>query len=91
MRCAINCLAATGALAAIDPQYAKNLTLYHVNEANYTKGDIVNMNTGDLAGDAVFALRSRYLPIECAGWVPGQVTRTDAHAHALIAHAHALN
>jgi hypothetical protein len=64
-------MCATGCFAAIDPKYAINLTLYHVNQVNYTRGDITNMNTGDLAGDAVFALRSRYLPIECAGWKPG--------------------
>ena len=76
---AILLASAGGALAAIDPQYAANLTLYHVNEKNYTLGDITNMNTGDLAGDAVFALRSRYLPIECAGWVPGAPDPTHTH------------
>lgn len=39
-------LLSAGAFAAIDPEYAVNLTLYHVNQVNYTKGDIANMNTG---------------------------------------------
>lgn len=49
---------------SVDPKFAKNLTLYHVNEANYS--GIANMDTGDAAGDAFFSLRSVYLPIECA-------------------------
>jgi len=48
----------------VDPKHAKNLTFYHVNEPNYT--GISNMDTGDARGDALFSLRSIYLPIECS-------------------------
>ena len=43
----------------------QDLTLYHVNQPNYT--GITNMDTGDAAGDAFFALRSRFIPLNCAG------------------------
>lgn len=49
-----------------------NLTLFHVNEASYT--GIANMDTGDEYGDAFFALRSVFLPIECSN--------TNAHHYA---------
>ena len=39
-----------------------NLTLYHVNEKNYSSLGITNMNEGDAAGDMV-----RY-PIFPVGW-----------------------
>lgn len=54
------CLAHSG---HVDPKFATNLTVFHVNEFNYS--GIANMDTGDNAGDAFFSLRSIYLPIEC--------------------------
>ena len=47
-----------------DPQYAVNLTLYHVNEANYS--GLANMNSGDVSGDASFMLRAAGLPWLCS-------------------------
>ncbi|EDQ89268.1 uncharacterized protein MONBRDRAFT_25531 [Monosiga brevicollis MX1] len=44
--------------AAIDPAYAINMTVYHVNEKNYTAGDVTNMNTADVFGDLYFDLRT---------------------------------
>mmetsp|Transcript_44727 Transcript_44727/g.87652 ORF Transcript_44727/g.87652 Transcript_44727/m.87652 type:complete len:295 (+) Transcript_44727:25-909(+) len=55
---------AFAAANAPDPKYSQNITVFHVNEANYT--GIANMDTGDAAGDAFFSLRSVYLPIECS-------------------------
>jgi hypothetical protein len=40
-----------------------NLTLYHINELNYT--GVTNMNTGDAAGDAFFDLRAMITPMAC--------------------------
>ena len=34
----------------VDPRYAKNITLYHVNERNYSAAPL-NMNTADIDGD----------------------------------------
>ena len=36
-----------------------NLTVYHVNQANYSAGDIGNMNTADTLGDLEFTGQSR--------------------------------
>lgn len=55
---------AAASVAAVDPKYAVNLTMFHVNGANYS--GIANMDTGDAAGDAFFALRSVYVPMECS-------------------------
>eukprot|EP00755_Sulcionema_specki_P014778 Sspe_Gene.57631::Locus_31612_Transcript_2_3_Confidence_0.500_Length_1221::g.57631::m.57631 len=50
---------------SIDPRYAANITVYHVNPRS--KGAVpVNMNTADVRGDIFFDLRSKALPIECA-------------------------
>ena len=54
--------------ARIDPRYAKNLTLYHVNERNYSATPL-DMNTADINGDMYFDLRSRGLPLECGPWI----------------------
>lgn len=51
----------------IDPKFARNLTLYHVNERNYSEAPI-NMNTADIDGDIYFDLRTRGLPLECGPW-----------------------
>lgn len=59
----LSLLFAVGTHASPVPN-AKNLTLFHVNEASYT--GIANMDTGDEYGDAFFALRSVFEPIECA-------------------------
>ena len=50
---------------SIDPKYAENLTLYHVNEHKY--GAIpVNMNTGDNTGDLFFDLLEVVIaPLAC--------------------------
>ena len=53
--------------ARIDPRYAANLTLFHVNERNYSALPL-NMNTADINGDMYFDLRSRGLPLECGKW-----------------------
>jgi len=52
-------------VASIDPRYAGNITVYHVNPASYGAAPI-NMDTADMAGDAFFDLRSVALPLECA-------------------------
>eukprot|EP00729_Bicosta_minor_P001393 gene1393-9813_t len=73
-RCVAACAIAWAALctitdaAKIDPAYAKNVTLYHVNEKNYSTAP-VNMNTADINGDIYFDLRTRGLPLECGPWI----------------------
>ena len=57
----------TSYAAQIDPLYAANVTLYHVNERNYSVTPR-NMNTADINGDMYFDLRSRGLPLECGPW-----------------------
>jgi hypothetical protein len=47
----------------IPPQYAINITVFHVNPVEYGVAPI-NMNTADLRGDIYFDLRSKALPIE---------------------------
>ena len=51
--------------STIDPAHATNITLYHVNERNFSSTDIRNMNTADMNGDIYFDIRSRGLPLEC--------------------------
>jgi hypothetical protein len=47
---------ATTMVAAIDPAYARNITVYHVNPAS--EGPYpVNMNTADPAGDLYFDMQ----------------------------------
>ena len=41
----------------LDPKYATSLTVFHVNEATYDAAPI-NMNTGDVAGEAFFDIRA---------------------------------
>lgn len=60
--------AATAQAATVDKKYARNLTLFHVNERNYSASPR-NMNTADLNGDIYFDLRSRGLPLECGPWI----------------------
>ena len=55
------------AVMSIDPPYARNITVYHVNEVNYSASPR-NMNTADVDGDLYFDLRSRGLPLECGPW-----------------------
>lgn len=51
--------------AQILPQYARNLTVFHVNPAS--AGAVpVNMDTGDARGDLYFYLGQFFLPLECA-------------------------
>lgn len=42
-------------LAGIDPDYAENITVYHINPHHYGPNPI-NMDTGDAAGDMFFDL-----------------------------------
>jgi hypothetical protein len=60
-------LAVVDAKARINPQYAKNITVYHVNRKNYS-GTPVNMNTADLRGDMYFDMRTKGLALECGIW-----------------------
>jgi len=53
------------AASTIDPKYAMNLTVFHVNQMNYSVPP-VSMNSANLDGDMYFALRSKALPYECA-------------------------
>ncbi len=49
----------------INPLYAENITVFHVNPASY--GPVpINMNTGDAAGDLFFWIKSVQTPLECA-------------------------
>ena len=43
-----------------------NLTVYHTNQANYSAGDIADMNTADALGDLEFTVRAKLYPLECA-------------------------
>ena len=54
------------AAAPAAPAAAKwiNLTVYHANQANYSAGDIADMNTADALGDLEFTVRSKLLPVE---------------------------
>ena len=47
----------------LDPRHALNITVYHVNQANYS--GCADMNTASLRGDMMFALRDVALPVEC--------------------------
>jgi hypothetical protein len=47
----------------IPPQYAVNITVFHVNPEEYGVAPI-NMNTADALGDMYFDLRTKGLPIE---------------------------
>lgn len=51
--------------AEVDPRYARNITMYHVNPLS--AGTIpLNMNSGDPAGDLFFYLTQFLLPLECS-------------------------
>jgi hypothetical protein len=52
----------------------EQITVYHVNPKTYGAAPI-NMDIADLAGDAFFDLRSKVLPIECAGFNPSNPGR----------------
>lgn len=60
-------LSATASLAAaqISPQYARNMSLYHLHPTS-AGARPVNMDTGDVAGDLYFYLDQFLLPLECA-------------------------
>ena len=45
---------------------AHPVQVYHTNQANYSAGDIANMNTADDLGDLEFTVRAKMLPVECA-------------------------
>eukprot|EP00729_Bicosta_minor_P000855 gene855-24429_t len=55
----------SAAIVAVDPQYADNITVYHVNPHQY--GAIpVNMDTADAAGDLFFDMHNVFLePFQC--------------------------
>jgi hypothetical protein len=62
--------------AQIEPQYAQNLTVYHLNPA--TAGAIpLNMDTGDARGDLYFYLGEFLLPIECSNATKEQRSHFD--------------
>eukprot|EP01065_Artemidia_motanka_P000736 TRINITY_DN1033_c0_g1_i1.p1 TRINITY_DN1033_c0_g1~~TRINITY_DN1033_c0_g1_i1.p1 ORF type:complete len:343 (+),score=108.21 TRINITY_DN1033_c0_g1_i1:69-1097(+) len=64
-------------VAAVDPKYAQNLTVYHLNPI--AAGQIpVNMDTGDAQGDLYFYLGQFLLPLECAG-DPQGMSGFDCH------------
>eukprot|EP01043_Picozoa_sp_COSAG02_P082290 COSAG02_NODE_20553_length_826_cov_0.784044_1_plen_74_part_10 len=50
----------------IDPRFALNVTLFHVNPSSYPISP-ANMNLADARGDMAFSLRDVMLPLECAG------------------------
>jgi hypothetical protein len=53
------------AVAAIDPAFAKNLTVYHINELSFGAVPL-NMDVGDAAGDLFFDMfLVEGYPIEC--------------------------
>jgi len=54
--------------ARIDSKRALNITLYHVNERNYSVSPR-NMNTADINGDIYFDLRTKGLPLECGALI----------------------
>eukprot|EP00056_Hartaetosiga_gracilis_P000387 m.38113 g.38113 ORF g.38113 m.38113 type:complete len:352 (-) comp10183_c0_seq2:1253-2308(-) len=58
----------------IDPDFVVNITIFHINELNYTKGDIANMDTADVFGDLYFDLRAYVDSIACVNgsshWIP---------------------
>ena len=54
-----------GSVAAIPPEFARNVTVYHVFPSQF-EGPPVNMNTADIYGDMYFDLRGVSVPLECA-------------------------
>eukprot|EP00035_Acanthoeca_spectabilis_P025175 m.457199 g.457199 ORF g.457199 m.457199 type:complete len:303 (-) comp21211_c0_seq1:60-968(-) len=62
--------------AQIPPQYAKNVTVFHVNPVEYGVAPI-NMDTADVLGDMYFDLRSKALPIECSSGNPAAARDCD--------------
>jgi len=60
----VTAAAAGGAGAAMRPDNAVNITVYHVAEANYST--IANNNLGDANGDAEFMLRAAGLKYLCS-------------------------
>eukprot|EP00037_Helgoeca_nana_P017311 m.163931 g.163931 ORF g.163931 m.163931 type:complete len:310 (-) comp23933_c0_seq4:143-1072(-) len=60
----------------IPPQYAVNITVFHVNPEEYGVAPI-NMNTADALGDMYFDLRTKGLPIECASGDPAAARDCD--------------
>jgi hypothetical protein len=83
-RCTSFCLLALRAssVSAIDPAYAVNITIYHVNAATYGAAP-VNMNTGDALGDMYFDLRSVDIALECAH--PSASTAHDCDNQEVVA------
>uniref|UniRef100_A0A7S2TVY7 Uncharacterized protein n=1 Tax=Lotharella oceanica TaxID=641309 RepID=A0A7S2TVY7_9EUKA len=75
---------AAASVAAINPFYAQNLTLYHVNPSNYT--GIANMNTGDGSGDAFFDLKGYLTPMDCRSGhaYPGECENPEVDASDLV-------
>ena len=53
-----------------NPRYAINLTLFHEYPPEFEALGLVNQDTGDLLGDAYFAMRGFMLPVECASGDP---------------------
>lgn len=62
---------------------ALNLTLYHLNPANYSVAP-AEMNTADLAGDLYFDVSARTLPLECGNtsspWYNSDCTNPETNA-----------
>jgi len=72
--------------AATMPTNPSNITVYHVNQANYS--GITNMNTADGAGDAFFDFRFLLEQQKCANKTahtfPGECTNPEMIAHDLV-------
>jgi hypothetical protein len=86
MRASAGLLTLGSVVLAIDPQYARNYTVYHVNPEKY--GAIpINMDTGDDYGDMFFDLHNAIAePLECPnGAASGpQCSNPEVNAPALV-------
>jgi hypothetical protein len=60
---ALLAVAAAAAAIAPAPRTTQNLTVYRVTPHNYS--GLANMNSGDAAGDAYFALYELTFPLYC--------------------------
>jgi hypothetical protein len=82
--CIVLCALAASVVLAIDPKFAQNYTLYHVNPERF--GAIpVNMDTGDAAGDLYFDLREAILqPLLDPGSKNAEITDPSLMASKLV-------
>ena len=69
------------AVAAIDPAFAKNLTVYHINELSFGAVPL-NMDVGDAAGDLFFDMfLVEGYPIECPEGPYTPMPNSSSHHH----------